>query len=284
MNTMNLSKSNLLKCLYTILIPVVSGIVGLILLAIAFLLPSSMIKDNVAKSLPIFQQETDYFSVTSGISGSQLDNYTDAIYLNEAMVSRKDASIIECILSGYQFIASEEEGTPVANLERVINNPENVSIRPITERFFNGYEVVVKPLLCITDYAGIRQINIFIVLSLSAPLFILMAKKGLSRFIVPFVLAIAFINPLTVSLSMTFVGFYYCMIIPSVIILAMKPETLARKGWLVFGFIGACTFYFNMNYFQLLSFGVPLVFYLFVNGFPEKTRSAFRLFLSLFIP
>ena len=74
------------------------------------------------------------------------------------------------------------------------------------------------------------------------------------------------------------------MVIPSIVMLIIKKETLEEKGWLVFGITGACAFYFNMNYFQLLSFGMPLIFYFLVVGFPKKVKEMVSVVALLFIP
>ena len=70
------------------LVVIAAGVVGLMLLAGAFLLPTERIRANVENSIGTFAWESDYFSVTRSIPGSQLDNYTDALYLNQALIGR----------------------------------------------------------------------------------------------------------------------------------------------------------------------------------------------------
>ena len=253
-----------------VLIPVICGVFGLILLAIAFLLPTGRISINVNKSVSMLKQETEYFSITPNVKGSRFDNYTEAIYLNEALINTKDANLLECILSGYRYNVKDYSGSPVATLSKVMSEPENTVLNDASKRFFNGYEIVVKPLLVLTDYSGIRQINLFISLALSLILLYLMNKRKLQRFIIPVVVSFLFIRPLTLTLNMTFFGFYLCMLIPCICMLLIKKETLLQKSWLLFGITGAITYYFNMNYIQLLSFAVPLIFYYMIVGMPAK--------------
>lgn len=280
---MKLSKQSICTAVKILLIPIFTGIVGLFLMALAFLLPTDRIKNHVSVSIPILVQETDYFSITRGVGGSQLDNYTDAIYLNEALVGIKDAGLWDCILSGYRFQTNIPDITPVSNLAEIFHEPERAVLSPASCRFFNGYEILIKPLLLITDYAGIRQINLFMTFILYIILCCLMMKRNLKIYILPVTLSMMVINPLSVALCMTFTCFYYCMTIPCIVILAISKGTLQEKDWLIFGITGACAFYFNMNYFQILSFGMPLVFYFLVIHLPKNAKNLVKKIISLFI-
>lgn len=110
----------------------------MLLLAIAFMLPTERISSHVASSVEMLKKETDYFSISPTISGSQLDNYTDALFLNQALVSHKDTDLIQCILAGYSFnLAEEAEGTgmPVETLAKVIAKPDSRILEDISKRF-----------------------------------------------------------------------------------------------------------------------------------------------------
>ena len=251
-----------------VLIPVISGIIGLILLVIAFLLPTGRISKHVKDSVSMLNQETDYFSITPTVKGTLFDNYTEAVYLNEALINTKDANILECILSGYWYNVKGFSGQPVATLSKAVSEPENTVLIDASKRFFNGYEIVVKPLLVLTDYSGIRQINLFVSLVLSLLLLYLMIRRKLQCYIIPVIVSLLFIRPLTLTLNMTFFGFYCCMLIPCICILVLKKEMLQQKSWLLFGITGAITYYFNMNYIQLLSFAIPLMFFYLIVGVP----------------
>lgn len=252
------------------IVVIAAGVVGLMLLAGAFLLPTERIRANVENSIGTFTWESDYFSVTRSIPGSQLDNYTDALYLNQALIGRKDIGLRESILGGNRYQV-EGDLSPVNNLLEVLNHPENATIVSTHSRFFNGYEVAVKAMLLFTDYSGIRQFNLLLEFFLLFFLCHLMLKRNLTDYILPVIIALMFINPLTVALNMAFSGFYYCMIIPCIIILSYNEKLVASgKYWIFFEIVGACSFYFNMNYFQLVTFGVPLIFYFLINGFPKR--------------
>ena len=263
-------------------VPVLAGILGTTLMLFAFSLPTQRIHRNVRRSLPILTQETDYFSVTPRVHASRMDNYTEAIYLNQALVGKKDAGLWESALGGFQY-RGDESMLPVENLNKTFFSPESVSLQKASYRFFNGYEVVLKPLLLFLDYSSIRQLNLTVGFMLLVLLCFLMLKRGLKAYILPVLISFWFINPVSVFLCLTFVGFYYCMIIPCILMLAANRRLNGLRLVLFFDLIGACAFFFNMNYFQLVTFAFPLAFYFMLNGVPSDVWRMMRITLALFV-
>lgn len=283
-NYMKIEKDEVRRFIQVTYALLIIGLLGLVLMALVFMLPTGRIRRHVEQSMLMLASETDYFSVTPGIPGSQLDNYTEAAYINQALVNWKDASLFSCILSGNYYQTSDQDVLPVENLLQVVNHDDDCELIPRYCRFFNGYEVVVKPLFIITNYAGIRQINLFLIFFLSVLLCVEMVKKGMKKYVLSAIISFLFINPFSIALSMTFSGFYYCMIIPCLYILMADKEKVKKYGWLLFEITGACAFYFNMNYFQLLTFGIPLLYYYLVIGIPDKPAKLLKDILLLFAP
>lgn len=274
----------LLKRLFQLcLVVLISGTLGVILLVGAFLLPTDRIVSHVRESLPILAQETDYFSVTPALQGSQLDNYTEAIYLNEAMVGIANADLLECVLSGYTISADSSGLSPVNNLIAIFTGSDSLTLKAGMFRFFNGYEVILKPLLFFESYSSVRQLNLYISLFLTVLLCGLMLKRGLRPYVPAVIVSILFLRPLTVAMNMTFVGFYYCMIIPCIVMLKIKKETLCHYAWLIFAIAGSASYFFNMNYFQLLSYGMPILFYFLLVGFPENPVELIKKIVDFFV-
>ena len=262
----------LIRTLQIVLIPVACGIIGLILLAVSFLLPTGRIREHVEASVSTLYDEGVYHSITPKLTGTQLDNFTEALYLNQALVSSKDAPIVDCMLEGYQFdpLATEEYQDPVVKLSRITEDPESATLINENKRFFNGYTVVMKVLLELTHYSGIRQINLYLGLGLFLALLWGMIRREMQRQIIPVTISLLLIHPVSMALNMASFGFFVCMLVPCIMMLWMRKETLMKRAWLLFGITGAATYYFNMNFIQLLSFGVPAIFYFLITGVPEK--------------
>ena len=187
-----LNRKGMIRILQIALIPVVCGILGLILLALSFLLPTGAIREHVEASVDQLYDEGVYHSITPKLAGTQLDNFTEALYLNQALVSTKDASILDCVLEGYQFEppAADEYQDPIVKLKRAAEEPASAKLIPENKRFFNGYTVVMKILLELTHYSGIRQINLYLGLFLFLMLLWGMLKRGLRRYMLPTVVSL----------------------------------------------------------------------------------------------
>ena len=278
-------RKGLIRTLQITLIPVVCGIVGLILLALSFVLPMDRIREHVEASVDQLYDEGVYHSITPKMAGTQLDNYTEALYLNQALVGKNDAPVMDCILEGYQFEppATVEYQDPIVKLKSAVEDSESAVLVPENKRFFNGYTVVMKLLLEVTHYSGIRQINLYLGLFLFLILLWGMLKRGLQRYIIPTVVSLLLIHPVTMALNMASFGFFICMMVPCVGMFWMRKETLEKWGWLFFGITGATTYYFNMNYIQMLCFGVPVLFYYLITDIPEKPLKLLGKLAELFI-
>ncbi len=261
--------------------PIVAGIVGVLMLILSFLLPVHTIRKNVQASLPVLLTEGLRYSFTPSDTGSYLDNYTDAIYLNEAMVRPELADLPACALSGV-VVVTEGAQNWIDYLRKSFES-EKVILAAYEQRFFNGYLVLVKLLLELTDYSGIRSFNGVAMGLLFFALCALMLKKGLGAYILPITVSMALMRPLALSLSMAYAGFYYCMLVPCLIMLAAN-EKLNRAGCyaLFFECVGCCTFFFNMNYIQMLTFVFPFLFYLLLNGIPGKAINVLKTGAGLF--
>lgn len=268
-------------CIRAFLLLLLCTVLGLALLVGVYMIPTDTIRANVSKSMPQLSRETTSFSIMQGIPGTKQDNFTEAQYLNEAMVSSKEVGHLGGALGGYTFNAGEQK--PLENLNKVIANGFQDGVYPHYVRFWNGYLTVLKPILTVTDYFGVRQINLLSMGLLFLWLCSLMDKRGLKKYILGASLAILSIHPVTVAMSMTFYGFFLCTIIPCIIILRWNEWLLKGRHYAYFfELVGICAFFFNMNYFQIITFGIPLALMFLVNGMPQ-TKQMLRQTLMYFI-
>ncbi len=264
-----------------VLIPIAVSAAVLVMLSVSYLIPTEKIREHAASSVHIFEQEGLYYRVT-GAEGSSQDNFVDSLYMNQALVGTEDDDLIHLVLCGYSYMANAED-EPIENLKAAATDPESVTLVKTERRFFNGHVAVLKPLLWFMTYTGIRQFNLYTCLLLTCLFGYLMYRRGLGKYVLPMMLSILFMRPLAIWLNMTFTGIYLCTILPCILMLLIKKETLKQKAWLIFGITGSVTFCFNMNYFQLISFGLPLLLYVMITGCPEKPPELIRIAADFFI-
>lgn len=250
--------------------------IGFALLVMAYELPTNRIQKNVNTSIGLFKQETTYFSVFgSNVRGTQQDNYTEAIYLSEALTGSQDKGAVHNALSGYEY-RIKGNSDPVKGLIGQLTNDSRVV--PVQERrFWNGWEVPLKVALQFSTYSDIRYFNFLTQSILLFFVILSLAKKNLYRYAVPFLLAFLFMNPFTIAMTMTFSGFYYEILL-SVLVMLWFNDKLKENGWYgyFFALLGMTVFYFNMNYYQLCTVGIPLVLYFILN----KADSVKHVFLT----
>jgi len=245
----------------------VSIIAGFLLLIMVFMIPTDSIYKSVRNALDSFNVEGTYYYLMPYSKGSQLDNFTDAEYLRLSLVGNDEDGIIKNSLGGYVYVSGlVESSNPNAQLREYYN--ENLSGSYIKEsrhiRFWNGYLIVLKPLCIFMGYSNIRQLNMMLELSIVVFTCLLMAKEDLNIYIFPFLLAYYAMNPISLALNIFYSGFFYCAFIPCIIILSMRNIKIKQLIYL-FEIIGILVAYFNMNSFQLISWGLPYIFCLLVN-------------------
>ena len=264
------------------LIPLAVSVFVLVLLALVYLLPTAGMKAHVANTLGNFEKEGMYFYSLTGEAGADQDNFIEALYLDQAIVGTEDADLVSCVLSGYDYVYKDASDT-IGNLTMAVTEPDNVTITDTERRFFNGQVIILKPLLTVMGYTGVRTFCLYFCVLGTAWFFYLLHRRGFGKFILPTLLAILFLRPVTAWTGIAFTLIYACMLIPCIVMLLMKKETLQEKAWLIFGITGAVTFCFNMNYFQLLSFCMPFLVYVLITGIPEKPLGFIRILADWFI-
>lgn len=263
-----------------IILLVLSIAIGLVLMLLAFMLPTDKIYTHVEESVKVLEQETNYISLV----GDTLDNYTEAIYLNEALVGSKNG-LINSALSGYTYRPrnTKDTGRPVEELVAVTKDMSKSYLEPSECRFFNGYEVFLKPALIFFNYQEIRLFNIYAQMLLLGIMCYLLYRKSLSKYIVPIVLSFMLMNPATLAVCMTFSGYYYITLLACIVMLKFNDKWTQKTYFFFFEIIGCMAFYFNMNYFQLVTYGIPITLYFLLNGFPEKVETLVKTMVYFFI-
>lgn len=269
-----------------VILLIASAVVGTILLCAAHCLPTERIRQNVKESVDILVEEGDHFNLFSKKDFMKQDNYTDANYLNAAMVDNSAKGIFTG-LYGIEYentLEKIEYDSPVTVLNNVFAQDAVLGYKEYGRRFWNGYEIFVKLLLELFTYKQIRYINCFLELTLLAILMVLLHKNHLDGCIFPVAVSYLFLSPIPMAGSLSFCGYLYCTYIFCIVMLKYN-DTIQKRRWypLFFMFVGICVAYFNMNYFQLISFGYITIIYYLLNGFPKTKKTAIFGFISMFV-
>jgi len=219
--------------------------IGVLLLVVAYLIPVNqknqiisyeiLEKEGWYPAIPILSLSYDtYFH--SNLAGV-LDNNTDTIMLNEAFNAEEDNPLkIAMSMGGYSY-------------------------------YWHGYVSVLRPLLYFFDYGELRIINgLGQVLLMFFLAHIIYKRKGL-----PYSLMIltsyALMMPIALAFSLQFSWVFYITYVGWLVLLLKKDFWKINSRYLYFFLIiGMLTSYFDLLTYPLLTWGIPIIWWLIVNS------------------
>ncbi len=259
----------LFDTLKTVSVLLIASILAVLLLFAVYSLPADKMTNNARKSSEIFSDEGSYKKFFDSES-YQLDNFTDATMINEAIFDY-DGDALEAAMLSYHG------GFNVGGLVNYLNGNGNLYSY---SRYWHGYLIFLKPLLLIFSIKGIRILNLILqVLLLFGICFALWKKQ--KKMIIPYLVSLLFINPFVISQSMQFSCIYYLMNI-ALLIIVLFYDKLKEKGYLKFAFLifGILTSFFDLLTYPSATLTVPLIAVIWFDEsetFKDKFLTIFKL-------
>jgi len=246
-----------LTFLASLLVRVLAAVLaGVLLLTLVYCIPTEPIEQNLALSAEVFAAEgvmPELFPWCTSI----LDNQTDAVMLSHAAHTTAESPIVQAMTANRHHIDGLD--SPAALVAHYLGGQPFDTQIPYYQ-YWHGYLVFLKPLLYFTTYQGIRLINTFAQAVLLILLCGLMLRKGLKRCLVPFLISLAFLMPVTLAMSLQFSTCYYILTLGSIAILLAKDH-LDQKDAFIFLYIGIATAFFDFLTYPIATLGIPAVFY-----------------------
>lgn len=269
------------------LVIAVAAAVGLAFMLAAYSLPNEKIFAHVKSSIGIYKKEGDHYVWAPGKFPTDVDNFTNCIMLMEA-VYPSERSLLDSALVNRMWGLGERH-SPLHTLIESMEQDRRADINDEWKygRYWHGYLIFLKPLLCVTSVGNIRLLNSYVQLSLIIAAIVLLYRRLGARYVLAFALAIFVINPVTTSLCFQNSNVFYVTLL-GVIFLILKNDWLIENSrWFYYFLIlGICTVYFDLLTYPLVSFGVPLCLFVVLNKeqFFHLTikNSAKKIFLCAF--
>lgn len=231
---------------------------GFLLICAVYVLPTERVCLHVRESGETLEQEGDYYQLLPGDESTKLDNYTDAIMLLSAAYDGEE-DIIEKAANSYRvFVKNQSKAVSCQNcglpLKESQRNLHSYS------RYWHGYMVILKPLLLFLNLTEIRQLNLFVILAEFVIIAILMYRRRVIEYLAPFVLAIAFLNPITVSSSLQNSTSYHMMMAAVIVLLSFWEKSCFREHlYLFFLCVGMLTSYMDFLTYPVVTLSFPLI-------------------------
>ncbi len=254
-------------------------VLGFSLLLAACALPLAPMVSNMAPSAYTIDREGIYPQVSTLNGIGQLDNYTDALMLMTAACDYEGPLVQRALLCMH----ADTGAGPYFSLYPIYGGEQE---RPAVQyvdyaRYWHGYLAWLKPLLCVFRYDQIRIVYRAVQLLLGTGIVFLMFRRGLGRYLLPWLLSILLLSPSLIFQSLQFSSVN--MIMLAAMLLLLFFANWFKKGFrlpLFFACIGCATSYVDLLTAPLMTLGFPLALQLCLCG-QSCARISARKFLTL---
>lgn len=231
--------------------------VGFALLLAAFALPTEPMREHAYASRDVFAREGSYPMVRTLGVDTKLDNFTDSMMLIHAGYQAPETTHLQRTLNVYRPFPhgnSSPVGVYAESLAAPTPAPESNY-----GRYWHGYLAVLKPMLSIFTYEQLRAFNAVWVAALALTVAALMWRRGLRRYILPFMVTVLLFDPVATAMNMFYTQVYAVTMLACIAILAGWNWLRAREGrlLLLFTLTGCLTSYLDLLTCPLVSFGIP---------------------------
>ena len=231
-------------------------LVGVLLLTLAYCIPTGRMEAHLAQSAVVFHREGVMPRLFSWCT-SFLDNYTDAIMLSNAAHAGTESALVQAMTAARNQIEGLDPAASVA--AHYVDGVPFDQVVPYYQ-YWHGYLLLVKPLQYLTTYQNIRILNAAAQAVLLAMLVYLMFRGGLKAYVVPYLLGFAFLMPAAMAMSLQFAPCYYIMTTGSILVLLTR-EKMPSRDYLLFLYLGIATSYFDFLTYPVATLGIPAAFY-----------------------
>lgn len=244
-----------------IVIVAIGAVLGVLALAATYFIPQGKMKDNAWESAILMHREGLGSFMWPTVTMTQLDGYTDGLMLNTSYTETDDG--IRDILLDTKV--NVRDINPMEAFYEVIAL-ENKDYRIGTYgRYWHGYQILWRPLLCFFNYGEIRQINMALQLALVFAFLYLLFRTGERALILPFFGMYLFLTPLALFSSMQFSPCFYLSMSASMILTGLKSHMTDTRRNYLFLVTGILTAFFDLLTYPFVTLGIPLITYLAVD-------------------
>ena len=261
----------------------ISILAGILLLCLVYMLPTNEMQKHVASDVELLQGEGNYSVFWNGVfvrmhpgninvktfflnnRGMARDNLTDAIMLGNAVYEDKNKNIFEKALEVDRYI--DESGMPISSLQVYLSEQNADGGAAAYSRYWHGYLVILKPLLCILTYSQIRIFNIWVQGILLIFLSIKISRKTNWKYSVCLLGGVLTTFPFVIPLCMQYSTAVYVMLFSCIIYLNhIDYWGKDDRSLYYFMLTGIVTSYVDFLTYPIITLGGLLVISVLING------------------
>lgn len=236
-----------------------SIVFGTIAMIGVYFLPTAPIFHHVERSIEIFETEGTHYGWADGKHSSDIDNFTNALMLQNAIFPGSGNPVYDAMLNP-RFTYPNAE--PAEALVKEAHGESDASLTPYS-RYWHGYLVILKPLLCLMDVGYLRMLNLMTQVLLSAWLIRKLGQEFGSGAGTAYLLMYLFLNPVSLAMSFQFSTMFYIMSIMTICVLRKFDDWVEKRRYMqIFLVAGVLTAFFDFLTYPFVSLGIPLVVFL----------------------
>lgn len=244
-----------------------------VLLTLANCIPHSAVADGTTRSVHTIFEEGQH-PVIWGEKLNRLDNFTDALILNMTFMADERQPLQAAMRNRIAYKDNLMEGT-----RRAFDEPTAPYDVGEYNRYWHGHQLLVRPMMVVTDLRGLRVFNC-IVMSVLLILLVAFTWLRLGWKVAAAVTAVVLWVALpSVPLCMQFAHVFYVALVAALWVVARRqPRTEAPVT--AFFVIGACTSYVDLLTVPLVTLALPGVLAVMHSDTRSRMRSTWMLVLA----
>ena len=227
----------------------------------AFTIDTPDMRRNAWQGSLMLREQLGSPQTVGGFMSSQLDNFTAVLILKTAAYTGEE-SLLAKAAGGYRVDMPAEPGQSEWDAFcNYVSGPESPTGGGMCyARYWHGYTLPLRLLLCVLDVANLQMVLYFAQLALLCLVLCMMKSRGLGLLIPGFFLSYFLLMPFSMSICLQYVPVSMLMLIACVLILRWD-EDIARAVTLpaFFAVLGVLTNYLDLLTFPMVSLGFPLV-------------------------
>lgn len=297
----NNAKNILVICAKYILVFVILIGIYLVLLTVTSLIPSSALEENVRESSETLLQEGEKVTYNLGYKEENIFTFTDALMINTAYSVDKNHPLESSILARKNYIPGQtkvvypDSQYNLGANEKYINKDtgdlyqtdelyglmhgDNIEDSYEYARYWHGYLAVLRPLLSLFNYSGIR-IVLFIatLISVIAMIVLLCRKVNVISGII-YGIGLLAISIFIVSKSINEILVFLVAFIASIVLL-LKKDTKKNIG-IFFFIVGSVTNFIDLLTAPLVTLGLTATTYFLIIQKKEEKETVKEYILDI---
>lgn len=249
----------------TALLYIILTITFTVSLCLSYCLPTDSIKKNVATSALQIEEEGIWWK-PFGFYLFQIDNMTDCIMLGTSSCNHGNSILQRALLA--------ERSTPKSDdVTDFYHKITSITYQDATDfhttpysysnyaRYWHGYQIFLKPLLCFFNYQQIRVINYFALFLLAIAVIYFLYKRTGNLIALTFAITLTISNFFIVPLAFQFSICFYLAFLGMILLLSDNKWLTHSTNNLALTFfcIGACTSYFDLLTTPLITLAFPII-------------------------